>query len=186
MKKNQTKKVQNKKNKTSKSFINNDSICYLLLGIIVVLYLLIYKQILNFDLVDWDDYGYIKTNLDIQHLGNINKFFSLFYMGNYHPLTILSWAIDYNWWQLNGHGYHFTNLILHAFNIILIFIFIKKLLNRNDISLFVSLLFAVHPMHAESIAWISERKDLLYVFFILIALINYIDFSNRKKIYLIF
>jgi len=181
MKKNQTKKVQNKKNNTSKSFIENNSICYLLLGIIVVLYLLIYKQVLNFDLVDWDDYGYIKTNPDIQHLGNINKFFSLFYMGNYHPLTILSWAIDYNWWQLNGHGYHLTNLMLHAFNIVLVFIFIKKLLNKNDISLFVSLLFAIHPMHAESIAWISERKDLLYSFFLLIALINYIDFSNSKK-----
>ena len=163
--------------------IKNSLINYFPIAFIILVFFIIYSQVSSFDIVDWDDYVVIKNNPDIQSLNNIGKFFTSFYNGNYHPLTTLSWAINFYFGKLNGTGYHLTNIFLHAINIFLVYLFIKKLFNRNDISLFVAALFAIHPMHVESIAWISERKDVLYAFFFLLSLNAYIHFIHKEKKY---
>lgn len=110
-------------------------------------------------------------------------------MANYHPLTILSYAIEYHFVQLNPKLYHVTNIIIHLLNTVLVFWFILLLSKKNNVAFITALLFGIHPMHVESVAWISERKDVLYAFFYLGAMIAYIksftpDYSlNRSKIF---
>ena len=172
------KKKQPEKEKTGPDYMS-----YLPLLATVIIFFIIYNQVLTFELTDWDDYGYIKTNPDIQNFA-ISKFFTNFYMGNYHPLTCISLAIDYNFWQLNGKGYHLTNILFHAMNICLVFFFIKKLTERKDIAWFAAILFAVHPMHVESVAWVAERKDVIYGFFFLFSLIAYLQYIKTNKMML--
>jgi protein O-mannosyl-transferase len=114
---------------------------------------------------------------------NTLTYFSAFHAGLYHPLTTLSFAIDY----ATGNGapfpFHLTNLLLHLANTILVFILIRKLSGNFSIAYIVAILFGLHPMHVEAVAWITSRKDLLYVFFFLGSLITYVFYldGGRKK-----
>ena len=116
----------------------------------------------------WDDKDVplapIVRQLTIQ---NIRKYFSTFHAGLYHPLTTLSFAIDYAIGKGSAFSFHFTNLLFHLANTYLIFILIRKLFSNLSIAYLVALLFGVHPLHVEAVAWITSRKDLLYVFFFL-------------------
>ncbi len=148
----------------------------------IVAYLLSFG---NDFIMNWDDAGYIINNDYIKSLStdHIVSMFSDFYMSNYHPLTTLSYAIDY---QISGENpvwYHVINLLVHLINALLVYRFIRKLLpSLSDWIPFASaLLFAVHPMHVESVAWISERKDVLYTCFFLLGLIKYMDYSGKEK-----
>lgn len=100
--------------------------------------------------------------------------FSGFTAGNYHPFTMLSFSIDYFLFGKNPEGFHFTNLVIHILNTLLVYVFILKINNNKNIALLVALFFGIQPMHAESILWISERKDLLYTFFLLLSLNAYL------------
>jgi tetratricopeptide (TPR) repeat protein len=117
---------------------------------------------------------------------NIGKYFSTFHAGLYHPLTTLSFALDYAIGDGSAFPFHVTNLLLHLANTCLLFILIRKLFNNFNIALIVALLFGVHPLHVEAVAWITSRKDLLYVFFFLGSLISYtyyLDGGNKKQLY---
>ena len=151
MKKTKKKTPPSKQPKKQTNSFKNSLLSYYPIALIILVFFIIYSQVSSFELVDWDDYAGIKNNPDIQSLSNIGKFFTSFYNGNYHPLTTLSWAINYNLEKLNGEGYHLTNIFLHAFNILLVYVFIKKLFGRNDLPVFVAALFAIHPMHVESV-----------------------------------
>ncbi len=135
-----------------------------------------------------DDTQYIVANPYITNLSwkGILDIFSNSYILNYHPVTTLTWALEYRFWHLNPMPYHLTNLFLHLVNIILVFIVFKKLSGNQNIALLVSALFAIHPMHVEAVSWISQRKDLLYTLFYLSSIIAYLNFlstkSNRKYI----
>jgi len=117
---------------------------------------------------------------------NIWKYFSAFHAGLYHPLTTLSFAIDYAIGNGSAFPFHVTNLLLHLANTCLVFILIRRLFRNFSIALMVALLFGVHPLHVEAVAWITSRKDLLYVFFFLGSLISYtvyLDEGNKKQLY---
>jgi tetratricopeptide (TPR) repeat protein len=131
----------------------------------------------------WDDETYIVTNKMIQELSpaNIEKIFTTFFFGNYHPLTLLSFALEYHFFDLNPSAYHATNIIIHLMNCILVFLLIYILSNNIVISCIVGLLFGIHPLHVESVAWISGRKDVLYALFFLASLISYICFHREQK-----
>jgi tetratricopeptide (TPR) repeat protein len=101
-------------------------------------------------------------------------------MGHYHPLTLLSYALEYRFFKLNPFAYHLTNLILHLMNGLLVFWLIWMLKGGVLTSLVVSLLFGIHPLHVESVAWISERKDLLCSFFFLGSLIVYLTYLKTR------
>ncbi len=159
---------------------------WFVVGGILLIFFMIYGQSLSFSLIDWDDYGYIKNNKDV-HDFNLVQFFTSFYGGNYHPLTCITWAIDYQIGELNGKSYHFTNILFHALNVVLVWLFIKRLSGRAELGFFAAAVFAFHPMHVESVAWVSERKDVLYAFFFLLSLIAYLRFLEKEemKFYLI-
>lgn len=161
------------------------------LVLIVVTSALYYKS-LNNKLTTWDDDFYITNNADIRTLHGdsigftINKTFTSYVAGNYHPLTMLSLCLDYERGKLNPKSYHLTNLILHIINALLVFAFIWLLTKQKWLAFITALLFAIHPMHVESVAWASERKDVLYSLFYLAALCTYIIYykkENRKPLF---
>lgn len=135
-------------------------------------------------IMNWDDAGYIANNLYIRDLSSTGLMAMLtkFYLHNYHPFTMISYAIEYSFAEANPFLYHVNNFLLHVINAALVFIFIKALTHKqNSIPFFVALIFALHPMHVESVAWISERKDLLYTLFFLLSLIFYLRYIDSQQ-----
>jgi len=162
---------------------------YILGGILLVTFLLFYNTLTN-NFVNLDDSGYIKDNPDIKSLSvkNIAAIFSSFYNANYHPFTTLSYAIEYNLFGLNAKPYHIINLLIHLLNVFMVFRLIKNVSGKTEVAFVASLFFAIHPMHVESVAWISERKDLLYSFFFICGLNTYYEYihatANRNRLYI--
>lgn len=163
---------------------------FLMVLFTVVVTTLIYSHSLRNGLTNWDDQEYVTKNTYLKELNKENFLyhFTHFHMGNYHPLTMISLSLDYKE-PLSAKSFHVTNLILHLLNTILVFLFVFFLVKNNYIAFVTSLLFALHPMHVESVAWISERKDLLYAFFFLAALCTYVKYiysdKHKVKLYLL-
>lgn len=128
----------------------------------------------------WDDHLYITENQAIRDINwhNIKEIFSTIYVGNYAPIHILSYAIDYSIWGADLFGFHLTNLILHIINSIILFFIIQKFCRNNNIPLFTALLFAVHPVQVESVAWLSQRKNVLSMLFFLFSFLFYIKYLS--------
>src|SRR5260221_6340426 len=166
---------------TSKAATPITPMDYFGLFIILLIALIAFLPALKAGFV-WDDKNYIQNNPEL-HSINLKEIFSSYVLGNYHPLTMLSLAIEYHFWGLNEAGYHIINVLLHLLNIILVFYTIFLLSNKTGVALIVALLFGIHPMHVESVAWASELKDLLYTFFFLASYILYLKYikSNKNK-----
>jgi len=132
----------------------------------------------------WDDNNYIQNNPLITSI-NLKALFSTYVMGNYHPLTMLGYAIEYQFFGLNATGYHVINLLLHVINVLLVFYTVFYLSNKAIVALIACLFFGIHPMHVESVAWASELKDLLYSLFFLASYIFYIKYlkEQHKRFY---
>lgn len=128
----------------------------------------------------WDDKLYIVTNELLKNF-DIKGIFTEYVVGNYHPLTVLSLAIEYTLVGDKTWLYHLDNLILHILNSWLVFRIIQKLNSNNLVSLVTAVLFAIHPLHVESVAWAAERKDVLYTFFLLLSLWYYLKFDETKN-----
>jgi len=141
------------------------------------------------DFINWDDDKYVIKNELIKELTikNIKEIFATSFVSIYTPIAVLSYAVEHKIFGLNPHAYHATNLIFHSLNSILVFCLFLILSGNKIISFFVSIFFAIHPMHVESVAWISERKDVLYALFYLGSMIAYLRYLNNffKKRYLI-
>lgn len=148
----------------------------------------------------WDDALYISENMLIRSLSfaSISKMLVSFHASNWHPLTWLSLAFDYYFWGLDPFGYHLTNIVLHGLNALLVFFVTMQLLTRgntvhatavqspketlNAPASFIAaattaLLFGLHPIHVESVAWIAERKDLLCALFYLLTISSYLTYT---------
>lgn len=136
------------------------------------------------DFANWDDNFYVTENPLIMELSwkSIKTIFNQYYMGHYHPLTLLSYSLEYYFFKLNPLVYHLTNLILHLMNGLLVFLMILMLKGGVLTSLVVSLLFGIHPLQVESVVWISERKDVLYTFFFLGSLIVYLHYLKTQSV----
>lgn len=156
---------------------------FLLLAALVLITFLCFKPGLKGEFTNWDDDRYVKNNVLIQN-GSPAEIIQEYYMGNYHPLTLLSYHIEYKLWGNDPYIYHLNNLILHILNVLIIF-FITFLLTQKNIlaSGFSALMFAIHPLHVESVSWVSERKDVLYALFFLAAWYCWIQFRTEKKSY---
>jgi protein O-mannosyl-transferase len=153
--------------------------------ILLVTFMAFFPSLQNNLLKTWDDQAYVTKNELVKSLSgsNIIKIFredkGLY--ANYHPLTTLSLAINYYFSKEEPFGYHLTNLLLHLLNTLLVFIFIYLLTkNSLEIAAITALLFGLTPVHVESVAWISERKDVLYAFFFLASLIAYQLFLKKS------
>ncbi|MBI1289533.1 MAG: tetratricopeptide repeat protein [Flavobacteriales bacterium] len=130
----------------------------------------------------WDDKVYVLDNALIQHLSWANLkaiFTTLEVNGTYSPLVLLSWAANY-WIEGNSpFGYHLLNLLLHAANAVLVFLFVRRLSESLTVATLAALLFGIHPMNVEPVAWITGRKDVLYAFFSLLSLTTYVKYAQQ-------
>jgi tetratricopeptide (TPR) repeat protein len=131
----------------------------------------------------WDDAGYILGNSLIKRLSldNMKKMMTTFFFSNYHPLVLITYAWEYFFFKLNPLPYHVVNVLLHLINCSLVFFFFKRLTSRNIAAFVVATLFAIHPLHVESVAWVSSRKDLLYSLFYLSSLISYLTYLGKEQ-----
>ena len=153
--------------------------------ILLITFAAYFPSLQNGMLKTWDDQAYVTNNNLIKSLSptSISKIFKedrgLY--ANYHPLTTLSLAVNYHFSKDKPFAYHFTNLLLHILNTLLVFLFIFHLSKNNLVIAAVStLLFGLNPIHVESVAWISERKDVLYAFFFLTSTIAYQKFLQKS------
>ncbi len=130
---------------------------------------------------NWDDELYITQNPLLKG-PDWGAMFTQAAASNYHPLTMVSLGINYMISGFDPFSYHFVNWLLHITNTGLVFVFVYKISGRkNFVAAFTALIFGVHPMHVESVAWISERKDVLYALFFLLALLQYWRFLETGK-----
>jgi len=160
-----------------------------IIGAIIIITLLCLRACLNNLFTDWDDKGYILNNELIKSISwkGLKNIFSTPVMGNYHPLTILVYALEYNFVQFEPWLYHFDSLLAHLLATLLVY-WLAFLLAKNRLAAFVtSLLFGIHPMHVEPVAWLAGRKDVLCAMFYFAACVAYLYFirshSNRKIIF---
>jgi len=132
---------------------------------------------------NWDDAEYITENPVIRSLSlrNIKTIFSSVIFANYHPITVLSFMIEYRLFKFNPYYYHLNNLQLHLFNCLLVFWLVFILCGRASVALLTALLFGVHPLQVESVAWISERKGLLCGLFFIGAIISYLYYLRKER-----
>ena len=133
----------------------------------------------------FDDGSYVVYNTNIQHgftAEAIRWAFNFGYADNWHPVTWLSHMADVRMFQMNPAGHHAVNLILHILNTALLFFFFNKITKSRWKSAAVAALFAVHPLHVESVAWIAERKDVLSTFFLMLTLLAYVRYAERANI----
>ena len=174
----------------------------ILAGFASILTFLVYLPSLQNAFVNWDDDIYVYANpfIRVLNTGFFRWAFFDFYAANYHPLTWIAHALDYAVWGLNPLGHHLTSNILHAVNTFLVALLVAKLIEAAvDNSRFTShhspftihhsrftliaagvtsLFFGLHPLHVESVAWVSERKDVLCAFFFLLALLSYAKYAG--------
>lgn len=132
----------------------------------------------------FDDHGYVTENPAVS--GGLTKAglrwaWTTTHMYNWHPLTWLAHMADVELYGLNPAGHHFSSLLLHAANAILLFFFLRRATGSRPAALAAAALWTVHPLRAESVVWISERKDVLAAFFGLLALLAYVRWAGRGR-----
>jgi len=136
--------------------------------------------------INLDDNGYVYENAYVQSGLNWNSIGQAFSselaekIGHWHPLTWLSLMLDYQIFGLNPHGYHLINLLFHVMNTILLFLILHRMTKKLWPSAFVAALFAIHPLHVESVAWIVERKDVLSTFFFMLTMGAYSYYVEHR------
>ncbi len=145
----------------------------------------IYAKIWTHEFIGYDDNKYVTENPYVTN--GINKE-SLFWAvtsthsSNWHPVTWLSHMMDVEFYGMNAGGHHATSLLLHIGNSLLLFILFSRMTGCIRRSFIVAFLFAIHPLHVESVAWVAERKDVLSTFFALLALWCYLSYARCQKI----
>jgi tetratricopeptide (TPR) repeat protein len=156
------------------------------LGLLLIVTAVTLLPTLNNGFVNWDDDLMVTKNYKVLHLSasGIKTIFTTFDITTYVPLTILTYAIEYRLAGFNPRVFHTTNYLLHLVNCLLVFWLILLIARDLKVALITALLFGVHPLHVESVAWITERKDVLYSLFFLAGLILYLRYQALRKTYL--
>lgn len=165
-------------------FRQNPKNSWLLLGMALLITLLVFYPAVNYDFVNWDDDQNITINQNVQNLNteSIRNMFSTTVTGGYTPLTSVTFALEHHFFGLNPKVYHFNNILLHLICMALVFFLLKQVGASLFITFTVTLLFGIHPMRVESVAWITERKDTLYTLFFLLSLMAYIFYRQKGNI----
>jgi len=149
--------------------------------LIAVLTLAIYWQVLDYGFINFDDPTYVIENNHIRDgltIEGIKWAFTSFYASNWHPLTWLSHMLDIEFHGMNPGKHHLSNITIHTLNAVLLFILLERMTGMLWRSAMVAALFALHPLHVESVAWISERKDVLSTFFGILTLSAYVWYTR--------
>lgn len=160
-----------------------DNLKTLYITIAVVITAIAFLPSLFNGFVDLDDTSYVVNNELIKNFSfeKAGKIFTRAFVGCYCPLAVISYIPEYHLFKLNPFAYHLTNYLLHLAVTILVFCLIYLLLENMEAAFISAILFGIHPLHVESVAWISERKDLLCAIFYIAALISYLGYIRHKK-----
>ncbi len=178
--------VKQKAKQKKYNYAANKKLWVALAGILVLTFISYWPALGN-GFVNLDDDRYVETNQMIRQF-DLKLLFTSYWMGNYHPLVMLVYTWIYSLVELDPKLYHTVNLCIHLINTALVLFVILELTDVFEIAVIVSLLFGVHPIHVESVAWVSELKDLMYTGFFLCSLLWYLkyvknDFNRKYLIY---
>jgi tetratricopeptide (TPR) repeat protein len=168
------------RDRRAKSRVTDSLVC---LGLVAVTWA-VFGQTLTHDFVNFDDHVYVYENpLVIRGLSTEGMIgaFTHTHARNWHPLTTLSHMLDCQLYGLNAGGPHLTNVILHTISVLLLFLVLKQMTGALWQSAFVAGLFAIHPLHVESVAWIAERKDVLSAVFSMLTLAAYAHYARAPS-----
>jgi tetratricopeptide (TPR) repeat protein len=155
----------------------------LIILILVVVTALSFSTAINSEFTSWDDNYYVVENRwikDFSMEGLTRLWTERTGLGGTR-LTLTSFMLDYELWGLDSRYYHAENVLWHILNTVLLFFLITRLVKNRKVAFITAIMFAVHPMHVESVAWVTERKDLLYTFFLLLCFHAYISYVQTKK-----
>ncbi|MGD0784402.1 MAG: tetratricopeptide repeat protein [Sedimentisphaerales bacterium] len=156
-------------------------ICLVLTSMVLA----VFAQVRSHEFINYDDPAYVTGNnavLNGLSADSILWAFTTGCFGNWNPLTWISYMLDRQFFGSGPAGFHLTNLILHIANALILFIVLKQMTNAVWQSAFVAALFAIHPLHVESVAWISGRKDVLSTFFALLTMAAYLRYVKKPGI----
>ncbi len=151
------------------------------LGLVLITWI-IFGRTIGFDFVNYDDSFYVYQNPSINNgltWEGLKRAFTHPLVGNWHPLTSISLMLDAQIFGLHPGGYHFVNVLLHTVGVLLLFFALRQMTGATWRSAFVAALFAIHPLRAESVVWISERKDVLSGVFFFLALLAYVRYARK-------
>ncbi|MBF0459641.1 MAG: tetratricopeptide repeat protein [Nitrospirae bacterium] len=157
----------------------------IIIAAIAALTLFVYSEVRTFEFLSYDDNVHITLNTHVTtglNAGNIGWAFTHSHDGNWYPLTLLTYMATVQFFGLNPGAHHIVGLIIHVINSVLSFVLFNRMTGARWRAAFIALLFAVHPMHVESVAWISERKDVLSVFFGFLAILVYTYYAERPSV----
>ena len=153
---------------------------------LVIITLSSYWQVRDFAFNNYDDEAYVTKNQHVRRgltFEGIIWAFSASHSANWHPLTWLSHMLDVQLYRMNPGQHHMTNLLFHLMNTLLLFLVFRRMTGHLWRSGFVAALFALHPLHVESVAWVAERKDVLCAFFWMLTVWSYIRYVERPGVY---
>jgi hypothetical protein len=156
-----------------------------IVSVLLALTVFVYLPVRGFEFVNYDDPDYVTENLHVRSGLTANSVawaLTSRDAGNWHPLTWISHMLDCQLFGLNSGGHHLTNLALHALNTLLLFWVFTRMTGALWRSAWVALLFALHPLHVESVAWVAERKDVLSATFWFLTTLAYIRFVERRTL----
>jgi protein O-mannosyl-transferase len=166
------------------SFASYKTRPWILALVLVVATIALYYPVSHHPFVNYDDDAYVTENAHVRSglsWETIHWAFTTFESANWHPLTWISHALDYQMFQLDPGGHHETNVVLHVVNVLLLFWVLLRATGSAGPSLMVAALLALHPVNVESVAWISERKNLLSMLFFLLALGAYRWYARKPR-----
>ncbi len=145
----------------------------------------VYHPVTDYEFVNYDDDAYVFENDHVRaglNLQGVLRSFSTTHACNWHPITWISHIFDNHLYGMNSGGHHFTNVLFHLLNTLLLFFVFNKATGRLWESSFVAALFALHPTHVESVAWVAERKDVLSTFFWMVTIWSYVWYAGSRSL----
>jgi hypothetical protein len=151
---------------------------------LIALTVVVYAPLRNYGFISLDDPQYVTNNPYVAHgltSSGVRWAFAAGESFYWHPLTWISHMLDVQLYGLRPGAHHVTNIVFHVANTVLLFACLYRLTGARGRGAFVAALFAVHPLHVESVAWVAERKDVLSTFFLLLALWTYVDYAGRPR-----
>jgi tetratricopeptide (TPR) repeat protein len=156
---------------------------FLIILILCLTFIAFFPSLKNGFISTWDDGAYVINNQSVQNLtqSSLKEIFTTTVASSYVPLPILTFAVEYKIFGLNPFIFHLSNLILHLLCTLLVFQILRMLKLKPVYAAIGAMIFGVHPMHVESVAWIAERKDLLCCLFCLVSIIFYFNYLNSQK-----
>lgn len=161
--------------------LKNIFIQHLLVVITILAGLLVYYKLLYFGHISWDDPEMVFKNKDVRNF-DVKALFTNYYVGNYIPVTMLFHSFSWSLFENSDGGHHLVNISFHLFNGVLVYVIGNKIFHNKLIANTGMIIFLLHPLQVESVAWISELKNILSTTFYLGAVLSYIHFQASKKL----